>query len=37
MAALAGSVQAQAGWGFEQPDLVERAPAHGSGVALEDL
>jgi len=28
---LPGSVQGQAGWGFEQPDLVEGVPAHGSG------
>ena len=29
---LPGSVQGQAGWGFEQPDLVEGVPAHGRGV-----
>lgn len=37
MAAPAGSVPAQAGWGFEQPGLVEGVPAHGSGVGLDDL
>jgi len=26
---LPGSVQGQAGWGFEQPGLVEGVPAHG--------
>jgi len=26
---LPGSVQAQAGWGFEQPGLAEDVPAHG--------
>ena len=29
---LAGSVQGQVGWGFEQPGLVEGVPAHGGGV-----
>jgi len=29
---LPGSVQGQAGWGFEQPGLVEGVPAHGRGV-----
>ena len=29
---LPGSVQGQAGRGFEQPDLVEGVPAHGRGV-----
>lgn len=29
---LPGSVQGQAGWGFEQPSLVEGVPAHGRGV-----
>jgi len=28
---LPGSVQGQAGWGFEQPGLVEGVPAHGTG------
>ena len=28
---LPGSVQGQAGWGFEQPGLVEGVPAHGRG------
>ena len=31
------SVQAQAGWGFEQPDIVEGVPAHGRGTGLDDL
>ena len=26
---IPGSVQGQAGWGFEQPGLVEGVPAHG--------
>jgi len=26
------SVQGQAGWGFEQPGLVEGVPAHGRGL-----
>jgi len=29
---LPGSVQGQAGWGFEQPGPVEGVPAHGRGV-----
>ena len=29
---LPGSVQGQAGWGFEQPDLVKDVPACGKGV-----
>ena len=29
---LPESVQAQVGWGFEQPGLVESVPAHGRGV-----
>ena len=29
---LPGSVQSQAGWGSEQPGLVEGVPAHGRGV-----
>jgi len=29
---LPGGVQAQAGWGFEQPGLVEGFPAHSRGV-----
>ena len=28
---LLGSVQGQAGWGFEQPGIVEGVPAHGRG------
>lgn len=31
---IPGSVQVQAEWGPEQPDLVEGAPAHGSGVRI---
>ena len=34
---LPGSVQGQAGWGFEQPGLVEGVPAHGRGLELDDL
>jgi len=26
-----GSVQGQAGWGFEQPGLMKDVPAHGGG------
>jgi len=29
--------QSQVGWGFEQPDVVKDAPAHGMGVGLDDL
>jgi len=29
---LPGSVHSQAGWGFEQPGVVEGVPAHGTGV-----
>jgi len=29
---LLGSVEGWAGWGFEQPDLVEGVPAHGRGL-----
>jgi len=29
---IAGSVQGRAGWGFEQPGLVEDVPAYGRGV-----
>ena len=32
-----GSVQAQVGQGFEQPDLVKDVPVHGRGVELDDL
>ena len=31
---LPGSVQGQAGWGFEQPDVAEGVPAHGRGVGI---
>ena len=34
---LAGSVQGQVGWGFEQPGLVEGVPTHGRGVGIHDL
>ena len=34
---LCGSVQGQAGRGFEQPHLVEGIPAHGRGAELDDL
>ena len=30
-----GSVQGQAGWGFEQPGVVEGVPAHGGRVELD--
>ena len=29
--------QGQAGWGFEQPGLVEGVPAHGRDLELDDL
>ena len=29
---IPGSVQGQAGWGFEQPGLAEGVPAHGRGI-----
>jgi len=32
VAAPPGSTQGQAGWGIEQPGLVEGVPAHGRGV-----
>ena len=31
-----GSVQGQAGWGFEQPGLMEGVSVHGRGVGLDD-
>jgi len=31
---LARSVQGQAGWGFEQPALVEGVPVHGRAVGI---
>jgi len=34
---IPGSVQSQAGWGFEQPGLVEGVSAHGRGLELDDL
>ena len=36
-APIPGSVQGQAGRGFEQPDLVEDVPAHSRGAELDDL
>lgn len=35
--ATTGSVQDELGWGFEQSDVVEGAPAHGRGGGLDDL
>jgi len=32
---LPGSVQGQAGWGFEQPGLVEGVPAHGKEIGID--
>ena len=32
-----GSVQGQAGRGFEEPDPVEDVPTHGRGVGLDGL
>jgi len=34
---IPGSSQGQVGWDSEQPGLVEDAPAHCRGVALDDL
>ena len=34
---IPGSIQDQAGWSFEQPDLVIDVPAHGRGLGLDDL
>jgi len=34
---LPGGVQCQAGWGFEQPGLVEDVPAHVRGAELDEL
>ena len=34
---IPGNLQGQAGWGSEQPDLVEDVPAHCRGVGLDDL
>ena len=34
---LPGSIQGQAGWGFEQPALEGGVPAYSRGVELEDL
>jgi len=34
---IPGIIQGQAGWGSEQPDLVEYVPSHCRGVGLDDL
>ena len=34
---LPGSIQGQAGWGFEQPGLEGDVPACNSGLELDDL
>ena len=34
---LPGSIQGQAGWGFEQPGLVGGVPAYSRGLELDDL
>jgi len=34
---IPGSAEGQAGWGSEQPGLVEGVPAHGRGFELDDL
>jgi len=34
---IPGNIQSQVGWGSEQPDLVEDAPACYRGVGLDDL
>ena len=34
---IPGNIQGLAGWGSEQPDLVEDVPAHCRGVGLDDL
>jgi len=34
---IPGNIPGQAGWGSEQPDLVEDVPAHGREVGLNDL
>jgi len=34
---IAGSVQVQVGWAFEQPDLMKDVPAHDREVGLDDL
>ena len=35
--AIPGTAQGQAGWGFEQPGLVEGVPAYGRGLELYEL
>ena len=34
---LHGSIQGQAGWGFEQPGLAGGVPAYSRGLELDDL
>lgn len=34
---IPGSVQVQAEWGFEKPELVEDVPDHGMVIGLKDL
>ena len=34
---LPGSIQGQAGWGFEQLDLEGGVPAYSNGLELDDL
>jgi len=34
---IPGNIQGQAGWGSEQPDLVEDVPANCRGLGLDDL
>lgn len=34
---IPGRVQRGAGWGFEQPGIVEGAPSHGRGVEIDGL
>jgi len=34
---LSGSIQGQAGWGFEQPGLEGGVPVYSGGLELDDL
>ena len=34
---IPGSLPGQAGWGSEQPGVVEGAPAHGKGLEIDNL
>ena len=34
---IPGSIQGQAGWGFEQPGLEGGVPAYGRGLEIDDL